>query len=251
MTSTWPLSGVKGKAIHATVTILAIAVSVVAITDLRANVLMERGISQIRAGAYAIGESNLQRSLKLDFAPRQTYYYLAIAQIKSGRLEEAEVNLEKCMSRFVDEGVYLAYAELEANRGETLKAQAAVDVLLQGRPSPAVEQQAHYIESLIAIQRHEYDRAVQILEALTQAGPSHEAGLVALGQLYAAAGLTNSARQSFEAALRLIDQALEDAGAPWAPGVPSSNSSKTSQQQDLELLRRQREYVIDQLENLL
>jgi len=212
--------------------------------------MMERGISHVQAGAFALGETTLQRSLKLDFAPRQTYYYLAVAQIRLGKLSEAEENLEKCMTRFLNRNVVLTYADLELNLGELEKAQSAIDIVLAGHAQPTVERQARYIEGVIAVRRQDVDRAIQLFENLTMDHPEYEMGFVALGQIYAAMNRTSSAQRNYQTALQLIENALNKA-RDELKNVPALSPTARAQIQDqIELLKQQQAYLTDQLDQL-
>ncbi|MCK5828323.1 O-antigen ligase family protein, partial [Candidatus Bipolaricaulota bacterium] len=247
MTIHWVLSGWKGKAIHIGVVIMALVVSTVAINDLRANWLMERGLDQIQAGFYAAGEGQLQASLALDFAPRQTYYYLAMAQIQMGEFDAAEQNLEACMTSFSDERVYLTYADLKLKRKKLEEAQAAIELLLATPLSADIDVQARYIEAVICVERRQFDQALRLLTSLSQDYPTFEPALVALGQLYAAQGLTFSARTSFETALQLIVDKL-------AVATSERESATLTERQlirdEIETLTEQRDHVVSQINNL-
>jgi len=241
----WPL-----RCSVSAVIAIGIVVSAFAMSDLSANVLMTQGIQQLQLGNNYSAEALLSASLRYDFAPRQTYYHLASAQLRLNRFDEAWENLELCMTRFLDEGVYLTYANLGANRGELDKAQAAIDVLLDGHPISTVEQQARYIEAAIAIQRREYDRAAQLLEDLTQDHSSYETGFIALGDLYAAQGLTNSARNNLETALRLIGTKLERANKRLQAETVTTYAEYGQLQAEIELLTQQRDIVVERLNTL-
>ncbi len=243
--SRWPL-----RLSIAAVTAIGIVVSAFAVSDLSANILMYRGIQQLQLGNNYSAEALLSASLRYDFAPRQTYYHLASAQLRLDRFDEAWENLELCMTRFLDEGVYLTYANLGANRGELEKAQAVVDILLAGYPKSAVERQARYIEAVIAIQGREYNRAVQLLESLTQDHASYETGFIALGELYAAQGLTNTARKNFEQALRLIDRKLGKANEQLEVGTVTTIAKYGQIRAEIELLTQQRDIVVERLDKL-
>ncbi len=247
MTSRWNLSGWHGKAIHIGIVIMALTISVLSINDLRSNWLMERGLDQIQAGFYASGEGLLQKSLSLDFAPRQTYYYLALAQIKLGKFDAAEQSLEKCMLSFSDERVYLTYADLKLKRRELEDAQAAVETLLATPLSSDVEVQARYIKAVICVEQRQFDQALQLLRSLSSDYPTFEPGLVALGQLYAAQGLTYSARKNYEVALQLIVEKLETATA----NLESAPSTEIRLLQDeIKTLSEQRDHVVSQISRL-
>ena len=238
------------KLIVFAVSITCIVVSVIAVLDLSADILMNRGIRQSQLGNSYSAEALLSASLRYDFAPRQTYYYLASVQLRLDRFDEAWENLELCMTRLLSESVYLVYANLGANRGELEKAQAAIDILLSSHPSPAVEQPARYIEAVVAIQRQDYDYAIQLLEALTHDHASYETGFVALGDMYASSGLTDLARESFEKALRLIDRKLATAAGKLNGKIVIAIAEYGEINTEIELLNKQREIVIDQLGKL-
>lgn len=129
-------------------------------------------------------------------------------------------------------------------------AQAAVDVLLAGHPLSVVERQARYIEAVIAIQRQEYDRAVQLLESLTQDHTSYETGFIALGDLYAAQGWTNSARKNFETALQLIDRKLGNTNNQLEAGTVTTIAEYGQIRAEIELLTQQRDIVVERLDKL-
>jgi len=229
---------------------IGLVVSGFAISDLSANVLMTKGIQQYQLGNINVAESLLSQSLRYDFAPRQTYYHLASAQARLEKFDEAWVNLELCMTRYLDEAVYLSYANLGAERGELDKAQAAIDILLAGEPQDEVEQQARYIEAVISIRRKDYDRAAEQLESLTQDHPKYETGFIVLGELYAARGWNNVSRTNYEEALRLIDRKLIRATRKIEKKTFSTIAEYGQIRSEIEALNRQRDIVLDRLSKL-
>ncbi len=241
----WPL-----KASALTVLVIGLTVAGFAVADLSANVLMTKGIQQLQMGNTYVAESLLSKSIRWDFAPRQTYYHLASAQLRLNKIDEAWKNLEMCMTRYLDEGVYLTYANLGANRGELDKAQAAIDILLEGHPQAAVEQQARYIEAIISIQRRNYDVAVQQLESLKQDYPTYETAFLALGDLYDAQGWNVSARKNFEEALRLIEQKLGPATKRIEDGRAKTIAEYGQLRAEIERLEAQHSIVLDRLSEL-
>ncbi len=241
----WTLTGWKSRAVHVLLTVIALTASTFAIRDLRANWLMERGFDQLQSGLYASAEIQLQQSLSLDFAPRQTYYYLAIAQIQLGKLSQAEENLEDCMMTFIDERVFLTYADLKLKLDKLEEAQAAVHTLLATHPSEEVEQRIRYIDASICIKQQRYDDAFQVLSSLVLDYPKFVPGLVALGQLCAAQGLSGSATNYLESALTLIEENLADARHRYEEG---STAMSKLVHDEIDTLYRQREHVINQLD---
>lgn len=247
LTLRWRLTGRRARLLHMGVIAVALVVSSFAISDLRANWLMERGFDKLQAGLYASAEAQLQQSLKLDFAPRQTYYYIAIAQIQLGKLELAEANMELCRTKFVDERFYLTYADLKKKLAKWDEAQEAIEILLATHPSQEVDQRARYIEATLCIEQRDFGQAVQLLTSLTLDYPMFEPGLVALGQIYAAQGLTFSARTSFETALKLIDDKIAVATSK----LPSATLAESRLIRDeIETLTAQRDHIVGQLSNL-
>jgi len=247
MTFRWVLRGWKGKAFHVALIAVSLVVSVGAVNDLRANWLMERGFDRLNAGLYASGEELLHQSLNLDFAPRQTYYYLAIAQIQQEKFSEAEENLEKCMTTYVDDRVYLTYADLQLKMKKLEEARSAVKILLATHPSVRVEQQARYIEAVAVIEKREFDEALQLLQSLALDHPAFVPGLVALGQLYAAQGMVNLARANYETALRLIEQSLE-AAFDRLENAPLIEARMI--RDEIETISQQRDHVVVQMNGL-
>ena len=245
MTSVLHMRQWKAKAVHAALVVVAVAVSLLAVADARANWLMERGLSHVQAGNLSTGEVMLQRSLELDFAPRQTHYYLAIAQIRLGKLEEAQGNLERCMRLFRDTSVVLTYSELLVDMQEPALAQSVLDTVLPLCLKSANEQRARYLGGKIAVLEKEYDRAITLFEALAQDYPEYEMSFVALGQIYAGLGASGLARDNFSTAIRLVTQKLTS--------IAETSCLLTDTQQnttEVDLLTRQLTYLRDQLDAL-
>ncbi len=207
-TKTVHLTGwsLKGAAIG--LLVVCLGVSVIGIRDYRANLLLAQGTRQLQIGQTRIAEATLERSVKLDFCPRQTYYYLAMAKIQQGRYEEGLNDLMLCRTRFISEEVYLTLANVAINLGETEIAQENVDLLLSTHPNPSMELQAKYLNGMIAFREGDYDRAGDLLEALIEVHPNFERAYIALGDLYRGLKMPVTARKNYEKALTLIEKAL-------------------------------------------
>jgi len=192
------------------VAVAGLAVSIVAARDLAADFKMSDGIEQLQLGDYYGAETLLTESLALDFAPRQTYYHLAVAQIRLGKYEEALANLEKCRTRFVDEAALLTYANLAANLRRTDEALEVVELLLASQPNRDVETQARYIEATAIVQRGETMRASSLLQRLIDDEPTFTAAYVALGSLYEAQGLVFNAREILSEARGILTEQISE-----------------------------------------
>ena len=188
--------------------VFTVSVSVIALRDYAADFLFQAGVRQMQLGQVHLAEETFNRSIKLDFCPRQTYYYLAITKLQQGDYKDALADLQKCLTRFVTESVYLNIANVAVNLGDTKTAKKNVDFLLATHPAKETALQAHYLDGIIAIRDGDYPRASKILEGLVKSNPSFERAYIALGDLYRAQGLTISARKNYEAALKLIEKKL-------------------------------------------
>jgi O-antigen ligase len=206
----WVLRGWKSKAFHAILVAIALTVSLFAIADLRANWLMERGIDQVQAGLYATGESTLERSLMLDFAPRQTYYFLAIAQIQLGKLDEAESNLQKCMTRFVDEASLLNYANLLVNTGQSAQAFEPLALLLASLPRHEIQLRAEYLQAMAISETGDPETAVVLIEELLASHRDYETAYIGLGGILESLQRFGDARTTYEKGLEMIEKMLTD-----------------------------------------
>ncbi|MCK5246212.1 tetratricopeptide repeat protein [Candidatus Bipolaricaulota bacterium] len=205
---TWVLDGWKGKTVHILLIVVGLTVSGFAAADIRANWLMERGIDQVQAGLYAAGEGTLQKSLSPDFAPRQTYYYLAVAQIHLGKLDEAQGSLEKCMTRFIDEASLLNYANLLVNTGQSERAFEPLDLLLASRPRRDIQRRAKYLRALAISETGDPEGAILLIEDLLKDNPSYVTPLIGLGSIYESLDRIEEARSSYSEGLEKIEIAI-------------------------------------------
>ena len=244
------LVGWKLKATLAGAAVVGLIVSVVAGRDLAANLLMSNGIEQAQLGNYYGAESLLERSLELDFAPRQTYYHLATVQIERGAYDEAQENLERCFTRFVDAAVYLNYANLMANSRELDRAQEAIGFLLATHPSKEVAARARYLEAIIVAQGGDPREATLLLEALVDDAPWFETAYIGLGIVYETRGLTVNARHAFESALELIEAKLGNAEEALDSQTTITAEEYAKLRAEIAQLQQERETVLDRLDGL-
>ena len=244
------LTGWNLRIALAGVALIGLVVSVVAGRDLSANLLMSKGIEQAQLGNYYGAEALLERSLELDFAPRQTYYHLAVVQIERGALEEAQANLERCFTRFVDETVYLNYANLTVNSRQFDNAREAIDMLLASHPREEVAVRARYLEAVIIAQSGDPREATALLEELISDAPSFETAYIGLGFVYEVRGMPVNARQAFEEALRRTEKKLETVEEALAEQATITAEEYGRLRAEIKQLQQQRETVLDKLEGL-
>jgi len=234
----WPL-----KVVAAALLVICLGVSVIGVRDYRANLLLGQGTRQLQMGQVRLAEATLERSLRLDFCPRQTYYYLVTAKLKQGRYDEAMADLETCLTCFVDESVYLTFANLAVNLGETKKARETVELLLSTHPHPDIRIQAEYLHGVIAIREGDYSRATQELEDLAQAHPSFERTYIALGDLYRGRGMPVNARKNYETVLNLIEQKLTSAEKRLSSATSLPYDEYAKLRSEIDVLKQEKEAV--------
>lgn len=208
MSCTWELRGWKARGVHLVFIVVGLTVSTFALADVRANWLMERGIDQVQTGLFATGESTLRRSLALDYAPRQTYYYLAIAQIQLGKLDEAEDSLEKCLTRFIDDASLLNYANLLVNTGQSERAFEPLDLLLASHPRDDIEPRALYLRALAISETGDPERAILLIEELIANNPRYETPHIGLGSVYESLDRIEEARSTYDEGLKKVEASL-------------------------------------------
>jgi len=244
------LAGWGMKSTILAVAVIGIVVSVFAVRDLSANLLMSEGIEQAQLGNTYGAETLLERSIALDFAPRQTYYHLATVQIERGAYDEAAENLERCFTRFVDEAVYLNYANLQLNASEYERAREAVSLLLATHPRKEIAARARYIEAAIVAQTGDPLGATALFEALVKDAPWFETGYIGLASIYQSRRMIAEARSTFEAGLATIDRKLEEAQQTLAAQDMITAEEYGKLRSDIANYQQQRETVLQRLAQL-
>ncbi|MDD5219412.1 MAG: O-antigen ligase family protein [Candidatus Bipolaricaulis sp.] len=250
--ATWKLT-LRGWGLRSAVlagTAVGLVVSVVALRDLRANILMGRGVAQWQMGAVQQAEVTLQQSMRLDFSPQQTYFYLAAVQTQLGKYDAALANLERCFTRFIEEAVYLAYAELSLKAKRPNEAKEKLDVLLASAPREDIARKARYLDAAIDIEERNYTAALEKLERLAADAPKFETAQIALGNLYAARGDAVKARAHYEHALKIIESALAIVEPKIATPAGLTSAQYGELRAQIMTLRNERDFVQERLRTL-
>jgi Tfp pilus assembly protein PilF len=237
------LRGRGAQGLAAGVTLVGIAVSVVALRDFSADVLLGRGIRELEQGQVRRAEETLLESARRDFSPQQVWYYLAVTRIRQGRYEEAKADLGRCLTRFVDEAVYVYLANLSINLGDTPTARRTVDLLLATEPRKDTLLQGRYLEALVTLREGDGLSATKKLDQLTSDAPTYEAPYLALGELYRGRGMNVTARKAYETALQLIDEKLAAAQKRIASGTRVSTSDYGQTRAEIDRLTQERDAV--------
>lgn len=248
-----PTHSLRGWKLRIPVLVLAVAgtaVSIVAVRDLVANVLMKGGIEQLQLGQTAAAEASLERSLRLDFAPHQTYFYLGMAQARLGKVEAAFESFRLCQTRFLDENTYLIYAELAANVGKTSEARETIALLLATQPSENVTRRARYVRAVIAIRAGDLAQASAELRSLVEDASDFEAARIALASVLAAQGSKEDAIREYNQALTLIDKKLAAAEKKTSSGTRMTAAEYGELRSSVATLRSERSTIVERLKAL-
>ncbi len=251
-TATWKLTlrGWGSRSVVLAATAVGLAVSVIALRDLRANILMGRGVAQWQMGAVQQAEATLQKSLRLDFSPQQTHFYLAAVQTQLGKYDDALAHLERCFTRFLEESVYLAYAELSLKAKRPSEAREKLDILLATAPREDIAHKARYLDAAIDIEARNYAAALEKLERLAADAPKFETAQIALGNLHSARGDVAKAREHYEHALRIIESALAAAEPKIARPAELTSAQYGELRAQIMTLRTERDFVQERLRTL-
>ena len=200
----------KAKGTHLLIAAIAIAISVFALSDGRANWLMERGIDHIRKAEYPEAENLLLKSLQLDFFPRQTYYYLAVAQTQIGNLLGAERNFERGVPRFRNAEVLLQYASLLIRTGQFSNAATLLETILASNPKDSTARSAMHLRAQVQSQSGDLADAIETLDTLIATYPSYFNAYVDLAGIYVRLSRPDDARTQYFHALAIVEQRIAD-----------------------------------------
>jgi tetratricopeptide (TPR) repeat protein len=225
-------------------------ISIVAGRDLAANVLQLRGTRYVQMGQNQIGLDTLRRSIALDFAPRQSYFYLASAQYRLGKYQDALDSLAKCFTRFPDENAYLLYADLAAGLGQLDRGLETLDFLLSTSPLPDPANKARYVRALILREKGDLAGAEAALRELGAKAPAYEPSYIALAEIVSRSGRVDESRALYEKALSLIDKALSPAAAALERGTPMTYTTYAEMRDLVEQLTREKDAVLRGLDDL-
>jgi O-antigen ligase len=229
-----------------------LAVSIVAGRDLAANILQLRGTRYVQMGQDQMGLDTLRQSIALDFAPRQSYFYLASAQYRLGKYDDALNSLAMCFSRFPDENAYLLYADLAAGLGQLDRGLEILDFLLSTSPLPDHENKARYVRALVLREKGDLAGSEAALRELIAKAPKYEASYGALAEILSRSGRVDEAREFYLNALSLIDAALPTAVAALEErrDTPMTYSTYAEMRDLVERLTREKDVVLRGLEAL-
>ena len=233
-----------------TLTLFSVVVSVIALRDLHANVLMGQGVAQMQRGNNAVAVATLEKSLRYDFCARQTYSYLASAYLALGQPDRSLEALEVCLTRFTDESTYVNYADLAATQDRLDEARETATLLLNSHPSRAAASKASYILALVEAKEGDLEAAASRLYRVIEEDPSFQVGYILLASIVAAQGDTEEARTLLQRALAVIERELRSAENKLSSATEMPLAEYGSLRSSISRLHSERDLVRERLDRL-
>jgi O-antigen ligase/predicted negative regulator of RcsB-dependent stress response len=202
------LSGWSRRIVISLVILFSLFICIISVRDFKADLYLNRGIDAFNRGHFHLAYRDLRRSYGLDFAPRQTYFHLAMVQRQLDRPEEAKESLKQALTRFVTVEVFINLAHIAVDLGDIETARRSINLVLATEPFPEIKQEAHFVEAAIALREGNTEDALLRLQRLRAENPAVVRTHFFLGEIYRKQGAYDEARRSFNQAITLIEQQL-------------------------------------------
>lgn len=191
------------------IAVFVVTVSVFAYRDWKANILMGKGKNQIEYGNYRLAKENLRDSLKLDFRPRQTYYFLGVSERETGNTEKAIEYFEKSIGQFEPYNVFLQLGTLYLKQGNLEKSEKYLQRFLSTGPKTSLKAQAKYFLATIAVRQEKLDKAESLIEEALTSNPNYVRAKVLMGDIARFKDNFSEARKAWKDSLKLINERLK------------------------------------------
>ncbi|MFW6005966.1 MAG: O-antigen ligase family protein [Candidatus Bipolaricaulota bacterium] len=201
-------SGLTRSLTVVVILVFLITVTVFAYRDWRANVLMGKGKDQLQYGNYHVAKERLRESLALDFHPRQTYYFLGVAERQLGNERQALEYFEKSLGRFEPYNLYLQLGTLYQSQKQMDEAKEVLRKFLTFGAKDSLNLQAKYYLATIAIRENKIDEAEKLLREILKEDPKFERGIILQGDIADFRGNESKAREKWEEALNVVNEKL-------------------------------------------
>ncbi len=244
------LCGWPRRILISLVILFSLFICIVSARDFQADLHLNRGINAFHMGHFHLAYRDLQRSHALDFAPRQTYFHLAMVQLQLDRHEEAKESLKRALTRFVSAEVFINLANIAMKLGDIETARMSVELLLATEPFPVIEREARFLEAAITLREGNTERALASLERLRADDPGFIRPHFFLGEIYRKQGRSDAARKSFKQAITLIERQITSTQHQLATAAEITVQRFGRLQRRLVALTEQKEAVQAALEML-
>ncbi len=241
----------RGKALVAVVLAVALlgtSVSVIALRDLMADRYLFQGRNELNAGNVERAHELLGRAVELDFFPRVSLYWMGMAQLRAGELEQARDTFTRCFDRYVIEPLYVNLASVQAQLGEDAEARRLLEEVLATRPPRQAESHARYLLAVLELRAGNHDAAEEQLRELVAIEPHNERAWILLGDVARGKGDLFEARDRYEAALELVEDRIDALEARLGERV--TRDQYTRMLDDYNYLREAREVLRGYMEQL-
>jgi Tfp pilus assembly protein PilF len=242
------LSGITRYLVITLVFAFLVSVTVFAYRDWRANVLMGEGKKQAQYGNYYVAKEKLQKSLSLDFQPRQTYYYLGVTERELGNEKRAIDYFEKSVGRFEPYNLHLQLGTLYQSQGELDKAEESLRTFLSVGAEESLKNKAKYFLSVISIQKNDIERAEKLLDEVLSRDPNFERAIILKGDIANFRGNEAKAREKWREALDVINKKLSRVNNKLSGEIKLEDLSELRSQKDR--LTRHKKQVTNKIEEL-
>lgn len=190
------------------IVVLVLSVTVLAYRDWRANVLMGKGKEQMEYGNYHLAKESLLKSLKLDFQPRQTYFYLGVIERQLNNDQQALAYFNKCLGQFEPYKLFLHLATLYLNEGNYDKGTAYLQKFLSMGPETELRVEALYFFARMDLRQKALKDAEEKLSKILSMDPKYERALVLQGDIAKAQGNLAKAKKKWREGLKVIESKL-------------------------------------------
>lgn len=228
--------------------VFVITVTVFAYRDWKANILMGKGSNQIQYGNYRLAKEHLKESLKLDFRPRHTYYYLGVAERETGNNEKAIEYFEKSIGQFEPYKVFLELGTLYLQEGRLEKSEENLQKFLSTDPEEDQKAQAKHFLAIIAVKEEKLDKAEGLVEEALSMDSDYVRAMSLQGDIARFKGNLAEAREKWEQSIELINKKLSRIKERLSGEVQLGEVGELESQQ--KILNEQKQEVQDKLDEL-
>lgn len=195
-------------AFSAVLLLLAMVMSTFTLRDLAAELYLQKGERLLSAGAMPQATAELERSLRLDFAPQMVLFDLGLVYMDTDLNKAEQFFLRSLNSSIVSQASYLNLVEIARAQKDYHKALKYAE---QGMKINPANLEFPYLKALIYAGMGETAKSIELLEGLIQAqdGYYRAKACAKLGQLFRLEGFKEKATESYHQALREIEAELK------------------------------------------
>ncbi len=230
------------------IVVLVLSVTVLAYRDWRANVLMGKGKEQMDYGNYRLAKESLLKSLKLDFQPRQTYFYLGVLERQLNDNQKALEYFEKCLGQFEPYKLFLHLATLYLNEGKHDKGLEYLQKFLAMGPKTELRVEALYFLARIDLTQRNLSQAQETIGKILSLDPEYQRALVLQGDIAKAQGNLAEAKKKWRKALEVIEDKLSKVNRQLTGTLERRKYEELKSKK--KMLEKEKDSVQEQLNNV-